>query len=314
MPFYEQSDSLPVNRLIIHLVDTFFNHLGCNFPFLCKDKFTQMVEDRTAETLLVDAVCALAARFSEHALLTAGQDYSYPKSDYGHGFAQRARAAVVDTFPRPSVSAVQACLLLAYESFGCSQDSALWMYLGCAIRMAVDLGLQKFEGVKYQGQKDPRYQRPSIGSGSDDTSPISNQEKEAFEQERIDTLWAVFMLDRVISSGVGRPVTLRDKEFEHFFPTPIIHNGRPNPFPALIQIIHLYGKVSDLLNNMKNVHEVTPKKIEGLSEMEKDLTTLYQKLDTRLTFNAENFQSYVKSGDSTNFILVSMRSQLLCTG
>ena len=306
-PIYDLADSLPVHRLIVHLVETFFTHLGCNYPFLRQKTFTRRVEDRSVEPILVDAVCALAARFSDHALLTTGRGSSYPKSEYGHIFAQRAKAAVVDTFPCPTVAAVQACLLLAYEGFGSNQDSALWMYLGCAIRMAVDLGLQKLDGVKHQGQKDPGYRRASIENGQLDMT-ITAQERMEIEQERIDTLWAVFMLDRVISSGTGRPVTLRDKDFELSFPaiTSNPQSGWPNPFPALIQIIHLYGRVSDLLNNVKNARDVTPKKIEGLTAMERELTELYQKLDHRLTFNAANFQHYVKSGEGTNFILVGI--------
>lgn len=307
MPIYDQNDPLPINRLIIHLVETFFTHLGCNYPFLRQRSFIQRVEERSVEAILVDAVCALAARFSDHPLLTASHDSSYPKSEYGHVFAQRAKAAVVDTFPRPTVAATQACLLLAYEGFGANQDSALWMYLGCAIRMAVDLGLQKLDGVKYQGQKDPGYHRSSHDSGASEQPPVVSAEvMKEIEQERIDTLWTVFMLDRVISSGTGRPVTLRYEDFELSFPaiTANTKSGWPDPFPALIQIIHLYGRVSDLLNNIRNVHDVTPKKIEGLVAMEKDLTQLYQKLDARLNFNAANFQHYCKAGEGTNFILV----------
>ncbi|CZR56887.1 related to pathway-specific nitrogen regulator [Phialocephala subalpina] len=269
--------------------------------------FLQRVEEKSAEPILVDAVCSLAARFSDHPLITQSHDPTYPKSEYGHVYAQRAKAAVVDTFPCPTVAAVQAFLLLAYEGFGANQDSALWMYLGCAIRMAVDLGLQKLDGVKHQGQKDPGYRRSSNDMVQTNPPPtITAQEMKDVEQERIDTLWAVFMLDRVISSGTGRPVTLRDEDFELTFPeiTANPDSGWPNPFPALIQIIHLYGRVSDLLNNIRDVQDVTPKKIEGLSGMEKDLTQLYQKLDQRLTFNAANFQHYVKSGEGTNFILV----------
>merc|ERR1712093_342675 len=101
-------------------------------------------------------------------------------------------------------------------------------------------------------------------------------------------------------------VTLRDEDFKLSFPeiTSNADSGWPNPFPALIQIIHLYGRVSDLLNNIRDAKDVTPKKIEGLQGMEKDLTQLYQRLDQRLTFNAANFQHYVKSGEGTNFILV----------
>jgi Fungal specific transcription factor domain len=309
MPIYDPTDPLPVNKLIIHLVETFFAHLGCNYPFLRQKSFIQRVEEKSVEAILVDAVCGLAARFSDHSLLTASHDTSYPKSDYGHIFAQRAKAAVVDTFPCPTVAAVQACLLLAYEGFGANQDSALWMYLGCAIRMAVDLGLQKLDGVKHQGQKDPGYYRSSNDMAqSDNPAPISAEEMKEVEQERTDTLWTVFMLDRVISSGTGRPATLRDEDFELTFPAIIANteSGWPNPFPALIPIIHLYGRVSDLLNNIRDVKDVTPKKIEGLSGLEKDLTQLYQRLDPRLTFNAANFQHYVKAGEGTNFILVCM--------
>lgn len=308
MPIYDQNDPLPVNRLIIHLVETFFAHLGCNYPFLRQKSFTQRVEERSVEAILVDSICALAARFSDHPLLTAGRDSTYPKSEYGHIFAQRAKAAVVDTFPCPTVAAVQACLLLAYEGFGANQDSALWMYLGCAIRMAVDLGLQKLQGVKHQGQKDPGYYRSIISSDPpDEMNTISDQEKAEIEQERVDTLWAVFILDRVISSGTGRPATLRDVDFEVTFPTisTSSRDGWPTPFPALIQIIHLYGRVSDRLNNIRDVNDVTPKVIDGLAVLERDLTHLYQRLDPRLNFNAPNFQHYVKAGEGTNFILVS---------
>src|SRR5204863_8338781 len=165
-----------------------------------------------------DAVCALAARF--HPAVAGGNGSNSVWAEYGHIFAQRAKYATVDTFPCPSVGAVQACLLLAYEGFGANQDSALWLYLGLAIRMAVDLGLQKIVGVKYQGEKDPWYTRHwnQKSSDTDDTESkqnsdgkhLSREEQMEVEQERIDTFWAVFVLDRVISSGTGRPVTFRD--------------------------------------------------------------------------------------------------------
>ncbi|KAJ8068670.1 hypothetical protein OCU04_002369 [Sclerotinia nivalis] len=310
MPLYDPNDPLPVNRLIIHLVEVFFAHLGCNYPFLSKrqENFKRLVEEKKIEPILVDAVCALAARFSDHPLLTTLHELPHPKSEYGQIFAQRAKAAVVDTFPCPTVGAVQACLLLAYEGFGANQDSALWMYLGCAIRMAVDLGLQKLDGVKHQGQKDPGYHRSSTNEGesSEPAATITAEEKKEIEEERIDTLWAVLMLDRVISSGTGRPVSLKDEDLELTLPS-VSNNSEdawPDPFPALIRIIHLYGRVSDLLNRIRGVDDVTQGLIQQLSGMERDLTMLYQSLDHRLGFTASNFQHFVKSGEGTNFILV----------
>ncbi|KAK7921378.1 hypothetical protein PG985_009400 [Apiospora marii] len=309
MPVYDPNDADPVDPLILNLVDTFFDHQGCNYPFLRRDDFTSAVKLKQVEAILVDAVCALSARFSDSPVFDNGF-----KAENGQVFAQRAKAATVDTFPCPSVAAVQACLLMAYEGFGADQDSALWMYLGLAIRMAIDLGLHKKDGVRFQGEKDPWYARSSNRKPSDEESSkmsdsedtLSPQDQKKLEQERIDTLWSVFILDRVISSGTGRPVTLRDDDFELDFPKPTKNNndGWPDPFPSLIQIIHLYGRVSDVLNKLRGTKDLTAERMNILLQMEKELTRLHQKQDPRLRFDATNFQNYVGNGQGTPFILL----------
>jgi hypothetical protein len=70
MPIYDPSNPLPINRLILHLAETFFAHLGSNYPFLRPKSFIQRVEQKLVEPILVNAVCGLAARFSDHPLLT----------------------------------------------------------------------------------------------------------------------------------------------------------------------------------------------------------------------------------------------------
>ncbi|KAI0124794.1 fungal-specific transcription factor domain-containing protein [Xylariales sp. AK1849] len=315
IPVYDLHDPNPVHSIILDLVDTFFVHLGCNYPFLRRDKFPKLVKEKRVEPILVDAVCALAARFSDFPIFNRWNDGKFSKADNGHVFALRAKAATVDTFPCPSVAAVQACLLMAYEGFGADQDSALWMYLGLAIRMAVDLGLHKKDGVKYQGEKDPWYTRsyhrkpgehdanPKPG---DDEDTLSLEEQKELEQERIDTFWSVFILDRVISSGTGRPVTLRDDDFELELPKTSFDTdtGWPDPFPTLIQIIHLYGRASDVLNSVIEPKDLTQDRINRLVVMEHELNKLHQRQDPRLRFDANNFQQYVKIGQGTTFILL----------
>ncbi|KAI1769925.1 fungal-specific transcription factor domain-containing protein [Hypoxylon cercidicola] len=316
MPVYDPSDTNDVPPFILHLVDTFFIHLGSNYPFLHRDKFPRLVQEKRVEPILVDAVCALAARFSDHPLFRRWNEGKLAKSEYGYIYAQRAKSATVDTFPCPSVSAVQACLLMAYDGFGADQDSALWMYLGIAIRMAVDLGLSKEDGVRYQGEKDSWYLRNYNRKASDDFTPqhqpvadgntLSPEEQKEVEQERIDTFWAVFFLDRAISSGTGRPVTLKDDDFELELPKSAIDpvSGWPDPLVLLLQIIHLYGRVSDVLNNITHAHDLTHDKMNKLSQMENELTRLHQKTDPRLRFDANNFQAHVKNGQGTTFILL----------
>ena len=323
LPIYDPNDPGPVPPLIMELLHTFFLHLGCNYPFLRQGRFLNLVVEKRVEPILVDAICALAARFSESPHFVRF-DSAVPASDYGQFYAQRAKAATVDTFACPSVGAVQACLLMAYEGFGANQDSALWMYLGIAIRMAIDLGLQKVVGIRYQGEKDPWYTRQWRGFSTDDIdsandgfgletpgdlrSRLSASEQKEVEQERIDTLWAVYTLDRITSSGTGRPVTFRDDDFELALPEPTVDQttGGPDPYPHFIRIIHLYGRVSDTLNNIRNAGDLTEETWNNLAVMETELTKQHQTLDRRLEFNAGNFRAYVGAGKATTFILLHL--------
>ncbi|KAI1439993.1 fungal-specific transcription factor domain-containing protein [Annulohypoxylon stygium] len=316
MPVYDPNDTSDVHPLILHLVETFFVHLGSNYPFLRRDKFPRLVLEKRVEPILVDAVCALAARFSDNPLFRRWNEGKLAKSEYGYIYAQRAKSATVDTFPCPSVAAVQACLLMAYDGFGADQDSALWMYLGIAIRMAVDLGLSKEDGVRYQGERDPWYARGYNRKETDDFvqqnqvgadgNALTPAEQKEVEQERIDTFWTVFFLDRAISSGTGRPVTLKDDDFELELPKSSVDpvSGWPDPFASLLQIIHLYGRVSDVLNNITHAQDLTQDKLNKLSHMESELTRLHQRTDPRLRFDANNFQAHVKNGQGTTFILL----------
>ncbi|KEQ59215.1 uncharacterized protein M437DRAFT_57456 [Aureobasidium melanogenum CBS 110374] len=317
LPFYDNS-SMPPSELITHLCDTFFVHLACNFPFLQRDRFLKDLEEKQVDAILVDAVCALAARFSTHHLLVQqsrdGQHVNH--SEQGSAFAQRAKVALIDTYATPSVAAVQAALLLAYNEFGESRDSGLWMYLGISIRMAQDLGLHKLDGLRYEARdgSSPRYSRNDkqvdrmLGRADlQDQDQDTAEEHRAAERERVDTLWAVFFLDRVVSSGTGRRSTLQDDDIELSFPPLDLldpKTGWPSPFPALIRIVCLYGRVADLLNSIKEPSDITSETPQQLADMEARVTNLYQGLSPKLHFQAMNFHHYVKAGEGTNFVLL----------
>ncbi|KAJ6031795.1 hypothetical protein N7540_002527 [Penicillium herquei] len=332
IPFYDRDDPLPVSKLVFHLSELFFVHLGCSFPFLQRDRFLQDLKEKKIDTMLVDAVCALAARFSPHPLLGPPQappiDRSQPPadikmSDRGLPFAHRAMSALVDSLSCPTLAGVMACLLLAYEQFGSNHDSGLWMYLGISIRMAQDLGLQKHQGLKHNygrkgvtpsevmsGQagklREDQYDDLDIYNSPQTVPPAFGTER-ARERERVDSFWSIFFLDRVISSGTGRPVTLRDEDIELCFPLQSesqLPNGWPAPFPPLIRVIHLYGRVTDLINGIQDVKHVTAETLKRLAGMESDLTGIYQRLSPKLHFNAANFQAYVRAKEGTNFILL----------
>jgi hypothetical protein len=316
IPIYDTSAMSP-SPLITHLCKLFFVHLGCSFPFLQRERFMRDLEEKQVDAILVDAVCALAARFSTHPMLTTNENETskVQPPEYGQAFAQRAKSAIPDAFPCPSVAVVQAALLLAYDDFGASRDSGLWMYLGIAIRMAQDLGMQTLQGLKYEGRDGPNPKSvktdlpgpkaPTFSTSS--PAQLEEQEQRAAERERLDTFWSVFFLDRVISSGTGRPVTLRDRDIEISFPSldevdPV--SGWPLPFPALIRIIHLYGRVTDLINRIGDTSDISEDLQKQLTSLEDRLTLIYQNLSPKLHFNAVNFQQYVKFNQGTNFLLL----------
>lgn len=318
IPFYDPEDNRPVSHLICHLCDVFFTHLVCNFPFLQHDRFFRDLHQKQVQPILVDSICALAARFSLHPLLQCSNaedpNGDTKRSHQGQPFARRAMSAMVDALSCPTLSVVQSCLLLAYEEFGSNRDSGLWMYLGIAIRMAQDLGLEKVQGMDYPYGRAgliPRNVRSghaskAVGDEAPGLKTCDGIER-AKQRERVDTLWCIFFLDRVISSGTGRPVTLRDEDIELAFPLHTeswLSNGWPSPFPSLIRIIHLYGRITDLLNAITEENHVTPEMVKHLADMESDLTAIYQNLSPKLHFDAVNFQTYVRSGEGTNFILL----------
>ena len=137
VPFYDATNPTPNSPLITHLCETFFIHLGCNYPFLQRERFMRDLEEKRVDAILVDAVCGVAARFSSDPLLAIPSDDSVPvdsegevkKQFRGHAFVQRAMSSVIETFACPTIAVAQACLLLAYDEFGSDRDSGLWMYL-----------------------------------------------------------------------------------------------------------------------------------------------------------------------------------------
>lgn len=289
--FYDPEDNFPNSDVVTHLCEIFFTHIGCCFPFLQRDRFLRELGEKQLEPILVDAVCAVAARYSLHPLLKTETGDKTNCPGHGDAFAHRAMCAVVDALACPTLPVVQACLLLAWGEFGSNRDSGLWMYLGISIRMAQDLGMQKLEGMKFRYGRmglTPKEVQSGQASNFDESQLLNSPEsfeagsksdvddEQVRERARVDTFWTIFFLDRVISSGTGRPVTLRDDDIEIFFPLQsesTLPNGWPAPFPHLIRIIHLYGRITDMLNSVREVNHVTPEKLRVLAGMESDLTS-----------------------------------------
>ena len=62
-------------------------------------------------------------------------------SQAGDEYAAKARQLLSLEFDRPTLSNVQALVVLGLHEFGSSRGARAWMYAGIAIRMAISLGL-----------------------------------------------------------------------------------------------------------------------------------------------------------------------------
>jgi hypothetical protein len=104
--------------------------------------------------------------------------------------------------------------------------------------MAQDLGIQKLQGLQLEGRigQTPKTAKYRLNGKEEEKRREEHQrqitermqankadaasmgDRRASEQQRIDTFYCIFFLDKAVSSGVGRPVILRDKGIEISFP------------------------------------------------------------------------------------------------
>ncbi|KAJ3874729.1 fungal-specific transcription factor domain-containing protein [Lentinula edodes] len=204
---------LPPIHIQDHLIDLYFTYIHPVFPVIHKNRFLSEYkarkEGRTRENspssvsspkpetaqkvtnLLLLSIFSIAARFC---------DDEAPKSPTGQmweagcDYLERARTILTKIFDRSRPSTVQSLLLLGYREFGIGGMEQGWIYIGMAIRMAVDLGLHRnSDSWKHHGH-----------------NLFSVDER----QSRKLIWWACCLADRYGSVYMGRPIIIRDEDFD----------------------------------------------------------------------------------------------------
>ncbi|KAJ3767154.1 fungal-specific transcription factor domain-containing protein [Lentinula raphanica] len=204
---------LPPVQIQDHLVDLYFAYIHPVFPVLNKNRFlseyTARKKGRTRENspysvsspkpesaqkvtnLLLLSMFSITARFC---------DDEAPKSppgqmwEAGCEYLENARKILTKIFDRSRPSTVQSLLLLGYREFGIGSMEQGWIYIGMAIRMAVDLGLHRnSDSWKHHGH-----------------NLFSKNES----QSRRLIWWACCLTDRYGSVYMGRPCIIRDEDFD----------------------------------------------------------------------------------------------------
>ncbi|KAJ3158783.1 hypothetical protein HDU86_002464 [Geranomyces michiganensis] len=177
------------------LLELFFHFLHPVMPLIHKPTF--YANFATHSPLLLNAMYALAARFSSHPKI-ATENSRYNAGDL---FYVKAREMVDHYMDVPTASTVTALLILANYAAESDRGSAAWMYSGMAIRMAQELKLNV----------EPDFEEDSFAQSSN----LTWLDKEA----RRRLWWNCFILDRYAGAAADRSMIINEKDCKVYLPS-----------------------------------------------------------------------------------------------
>ncbi|RUS22560.1 fungal-specific transcription factor domain-containing protein [Endogone sp. FLAS-F59071] len=291
VPFTSCDDELPPKEIVDHLLDTFFEYLYVQMPIIHQATIRKRVKAGTVPKALLLAIMAASARFSNHPAVAENPPWAA-----GEKYAAKARILVNRSFDVPTLSSVQALVLLSLHE------------------MAQELGLNKEDSESTKNF--------SVG--------IDWVERET----RRRVFWCAFMIDKFSSSATGRPQALDERDCEVLLPSEDQdwQNDRPvvtemlnagavsedptssilvsqrasmGPFAYLIRIIAILGRVSHYVNRAKP--RSAPLPIHPNSEfalLDQALTGWLLSLPSTLRYNPENVRSNTSHPSGGTFFLM----------
>jgi hypothetical protein len=149
---------------------------------------------QTISKLLLLSIFSVAARYLD-------ERASEPTDkiwDTGCDYLTQARSVLAQVSHSCRASTCQALLLLGHREFGIGSMEQGWLYIGMAIRMAQDLGLNRAaDNWQFSGRK-----------------MFSDQEN----QERKQIWWACCIADKYSSTYMGRPICIGENDFDTLLP------------------------------------------------------------------------------------------------
>ncbi|KAK6385821.1 hypothetical protein LTS17_001393 [Exophiala oligosperma] len=274
---FEEDGITPASRVLYPFLNTFFDHYGCHFPFYHHNAFTKLVRSGKVSALVLNSICGLSARFSPLA-----EFQTYPPYMRGDTFAQKAKILLVPLLNLPSYDVVASILMLVWLELANNHDVGVWMYMGMACRMAMDLGMHK--------------------------AAISGPDKlESEEYWTVSRTWfSVHHLDHIISFATGRPLSIDRKYIDVPWPRIDADAEYPSPFPSMVVIMQTLGLVHDELNNAEQLDTLRAETRDKLLRFNDELINYYANLPRALLFDINNFQSYLARGESGTFIMLHL--------
>ncbi|CAG8527283.1 13106_t:CDS:2 [Acaulospora colombiana] len=183
---------IPDKDTVEHLLSLYWINIHPYIPVLNKSTFLRKFEDShdPPSPLLLNAMFAIASEFSDRPSIRSDPE---TRENGGWIFFDRARG-LIDTFmDAPRMSTIAALILMSIYQQHNTRRSGIsagyfrrWMYIGIAIRMALELDLNR-------DIDDPNMDR-------------------SHKELRKRLWWSLFMVDVLVSCGIGKFSHLEDDE------------------------------------------------------------------------------------------------------
>lgn len=312
----EGADQLPDKAIQEHLAEVFFDFVyGQSYHLLHKPSFMRKLSQGQVPPVLMLAVCAMSARYSNHPAVR-----TEPAFLRGEQWAKPARDISLRRYDQPNITILIVYLILGVHEFGTCQGGRSWMFGGMAQRMAYALQLHQ------DLDHDPKR------SNGDEKSELTFTDREI----RRRTMWSCFLLDRFSSSGTDRPtfvgpehiraqLPIKEKLFnmEITGPTEDLQGNVPNPVDPetgqvadarenmgvaayTIRLVAIWGEVIDYLNlggKQRDQCSMWDEK-STYQRLQKSSTEWKETLPAWLSYTPENLASHASEKTANQFLFM----------
>ncbi|KAF9925425.1 hypothetical protein FBU30_004781 [Linnemannia zychae] len=175
---------LPSREEMDVLLGLYFRYMYPFAPMFIRRIFMEQHQKRPdlSQILILNAIFCNACWYSDDPVIR--QDSTK--------YFNRAKIILDETYHVSRISTVQALLLMSHHQYAVGNYSGGWLYTGMATRIAHDIGLHRQD---FQ----------------------VNEPAEAEIRKRV--WWAVYIADRLGGGVLGRPLNLRDKEYNVEMPS-----------------------------------------------------------------------------------------------
>ena len=313
---HEGADTLPSKELQEHLSEVFFEYVYCqSYPLLHKPSFMRKLAQGTVPPVLMLAVCAISARFSNYPAVR-----TEPAFLRGESWASAARDIALRRYDTPNITILIVYLILGLHEFGTCQGGRSWMFGGMAQRMAYALQLHK------DLDHDPK------SRGGNEKHELTFTDREI----RRRTMWSCFLMDRFNSSGTDRPIFVGEQYIraqlpikDNYFqmevtgPTEDLDGDVPNPVEPnsgqmadaqanmgvtayLIRLVAIWGKLINYLNLGGKERDGHPMWAEQstFKSLRRATREWKKSLPDSLQYTVENLQNHASEKTANQFIFL----------